>query len=53
VIVQPPPLNHPLRISIVDKRARLEQAKLAIGSNHTILTNNGYSRKPNGGFYNA
>jgi hypothetical protein len=49
----PPALNHPLRISVVDQRQRIEQAKLAIGSNHTILTNNGYSRKPNGGFYNA
>ena len=49
----PLPLNHPLRISVTGERQRIEQAKLAIGSNHTILTNNGYSRKPNGGFYNA
>lgn len=53
VVTPPPALNHPLRIAEVKEKHKIEQAKLAIGSNHTILTNNGYSRKPNGGFYNA
>jgi hypothetical protein len=53
VIIAQSPLNHPLRIAEISEKVRIEQAKLAIGSNHTILTNNGYSRKPNGGFYNA
>jgi hypothetical protein len=32
VKIPPPPLNHPLRISIADKKERIEQAKLAIGN---------------------
>ncbi|RNA41261.1 hypothetical protein BpHYR1_001686 [Brachionus plicatilis] len=49
----PPPLNHPLRVSVSDRKERIEQAKLAIESHHTILTNKGYSRKPDGGFFTA
>ena len=49
----PLPLNHPVRIADVGKKEKIEQAKLAIGSHHTMLTNNGYSRKPDGGFFTA
>jgi len=49
--VPPPPLNHPIRILEVPKKEKLEQAKLAIESHHTILTNRGYTRKPDGGFF--
>jgi hypothetical protein len=44
-------LNHPIKISGTEKRERIEQAKLAIESHHTILTNKGYTRKPDGGFF--
>jgi hypothetical protein len=44
-------LNHPIKLSGTEKRERIEQAKLAIESHHTILTNKGYTRKPDGGFF--
>lgn len=31
VVTPPPALNHPLRVSVIGEKHRLEQAKLAIG----------------------
>jgi hypothetical protein len=46
-----PPLNHPLKKWQTQDSRSIHKITNAIVSHHTQLTNKGYSRKPDGGFY--
>ncbi|KAK6175538.1 hypothetical protein SNE40_013985 [Patella caerulea] len=54
VIIPKEPLrmNHPLSVTEQNKRDSIHSVKNAIESHHSQQTNKGYSRKPDGGFFN-
>ncbi|ESN92509.1 hypothetical protein HELRODRAFT_89338, partial [Helobdella robusta] len=45
--------NHPLRIICSANKRSPHSSKTVISSHHTQTTNNGFARKPDGGFYNS
>ncbi|XP_029634458.1 uncharacterized protein C1orf194 homolog isoform X2 [Octopus sinensis] len=46
-------MDHPLNIIPSEKMEDFNSVKLAIESYHTQITNRGYSRKPDGGYYST
>ncbi|XP_052822336.1 protein CFAP276 isoform X2 [Octopus bimaculoides] len=46
-------MDHPLRIIPSEKMEDFNSVKLAIESYHTQITNRGYCRKPDGGYYST
>jgi len=48
-----PEMNHPITINRQEKCESTHSIKMAIESHHTQTTNKGYSRKPDGGFFQS
>ncbi|KAL3316608.1 hypothetical protein Ciccas_004740 [Cichlidogyrus casuarinus] len=46
-----PPMNHPIKMYTYDRALSLFCSNNAISGNHTLATNGGYSRKPDGGYF--
>ncbi|KAL4227094.1 hypothetical protein ACF0H5_015068 [Mactra antiquata] len=53
VIIVDPVMGHPLEVTAQKKRESIHSIKNAIESHHTQTTNRGYSRKPDGGFFQS
>lgn len=46
-------LEHPLKVVEIGKMEDFNSIKLAIESHHTQITNRGFSRKPDGGYFST